>query len=332
MKQWIKLTATVALACTFSSAPLLVQAKGQPQVKISTSKRGSSLQGAIQIATQHHKTIHFKFCDITLRELPDYSTLSNGFVMDDAFNKLSPKEKGTVYNKWAYSPVGKKYLAAARALADNCRVVDIVPNSKGQFTIPNLKSGTCNLFIRYYASSKGVKIDKLIAQKSEKVSIPSSNARVTKTFILQQVIDHAVGEMAPNFAIKTIYGKKISLKDYRGKFVLIDFWAVWCAPCRAELPNVQAAYEQFGGKNFHVLGLSLDNDTQTPIKYVKKHKLTYTQGFLGPWKNDNVTKLYGIRGIPSIWLIGPNGKIVAKNLYGQKLHRAVKKALAQVKK
>lgn len=137
-----------------------------------------------------------------------------------------------------------------------------------------------------------------------------------------------VGQEAPGFEIKTTDDKTIKLADYRGKYVLLDFWATWCGPCTGETPNLKAVYEQFGKRDdFVMIGLSLDQEKEKPIAYAKEKGTHWVDGFLGDWGKDEVTKKYGVRGIPSIWLIGPDGKVVAKHLRGEAISEAIKKAL-----
>ena len=114
-------------------------------------------------------------------------------------------------------------------------------------------------------------------------------------------------------------GKPVSLKDFRGKYVLIDFWASWCGPCRMENPNVVEAYNKYSKKNFTVLGVSLDRERNAWLKAIKDDKLTWTQvSDLKFWDNA-VAKLYRISSIPQNILVDPNGKIIARNLRGEEL-------------
>ena len=137
-----------------------------------------------------------------------------------------------------------------------------------------------------------------------------------------------VGQEAPGFEIKTTDDQTIKLADYRGKYVLLDFWATWCGPCVAETPNLKAVFEKYGQReNFAMIGLSLDPEKEKPIAYAKEKGTKWIDGFLGDWGKDEVTKKYGVRGIPSIWLIGPDGKVVAKGLRGDGIMETVKKAI-----
>jgi peroxiredoxin len=131
----------------------------------------------------------------------------------------------------------------------------------------------------------------------------------------------AIGATAPEFAEADTAGKMVSLSSFRGKYVLIDFWASWCGPCRQENPNVVKAYNQYKTKNFTIVGVSLDrpNAKEAWLKAIHKDGLTWTQlSDLQFWKS-KTADLYGVRGIPQNFLLDPNGKIIGKNLRGDDL-------------
>ena len=140
-----------------------------------------------------------------------------------------------------------------------------------------------------------------------------------------------IGKFAMDFTQNDTLGIPVSLSQFRGKYVLVDFWASWCGPCRAENPNVVKVFNQFREKGFTVLGVSLDrpNAKDKWLKAIHDDGLAWTQvSDLKFWDNE-VAKLYGIRAIPQNFLIDPEGKIIAKNLRGPELEQFVAKTFGE---
>ena len=129
----------------------------------------------------------------------------------------------------------------------------------------------------------------------------------------------SIGNVAPDFTLPTPDGKNVSLSDYRGKIVLLDFWASWCMPCRAESVLVKEIYQKFHEKGLDVFSVSSDKDEQAWRKAIEDDGMVWNQGILRGKNKKHVYELYGIVGIPAIWVIDPDGKIIAKGLRGEKL-------------
>ena len=138
-----------------------------------------------------------------------------------------------------------------------------------------------------------------------------------------------IGKLAPDFSATDIDGNLISLKDYRGKVVLLDFWSTTCGPCIAEMPNVKKIYDAYKGVGFDVIGVSLDDDEAKLHEFLKECNLPWRQIFTGEGWETPIRKQYDVRGIPSPWLIDGEGKIISYQARGAALKKLVDEAIKE---
>ena len=151
-------------------------------------------------------------------------------------------------------------------------------------------------------------------------------------------VAYATGQKAPAFEVQTTDGKTVKFPgDFKGKVVLLDFWATWCGPCKAEMPNVSAAYQQYHSQGLEILGISLDreNAKEELAAFTKDHNVPWGQVYDGRFWRAALAVQYGVRSIPKALLVdGDSGIILAQGdeARGPKLAPAIKKALAAKKK
>jgi thiol-disulfide isomerase/thioredoxin len=208
---------------------------------------------------------------------------------------------------------------------------------------------------RYDAQPKGLEADlqvivQEIARPLIEASMVSNQRDKAKAFItrvkadladhpqsaqVSQFLDQVGGDLylpgagdEMKIAFTDLNGKEIDLEKMKDKVILVDFWATWCGPCIAEMPNVTAAYETYKDKGFEVVGISLDEDKAAVVKFIADNKMPWPQFVDGKgWENE-LAQRFGIRSIPATFLVGKGGRIVASNLRGPDLEAAIEKALA----
>ena len=218
------------------------------------------------------------------------------------------------------SLVGAAYAqvqAAAQGLKDITN--DYLANSKSPvlslYVISSYQNTVSNLGLKGFSKTE---ITELVTKTAEK--FPAHTA-------LQAVKKNLPSSKATDFTQPDVNGQPVSLSQFKGKYVLVDFWASWCQPCRKENPNIVKNYNQFKDKNFTILGVSLDQNKDAWLKAIQQDGLTWTHvSDLKFWSNE-AAALYGVQSIPYNVLVDPQGNIVAENLHGQELEQTLSKVL-----
>ncbi|MCB0379883.1 MAG: AhpC/TSA family protein [Flavobacteriales bacterium] len=242
--------------------------------------------------------------------LKSHEAIMNGIV--DRYYEA--EDKG---DEEAMKSIDTEYYAADSV--KNVYIEEFIAKNNSSVVAPYLS-------LRYLLSGYEIpQIESLVASFKDdaKKSIYTTNI----TDRLAVLKNSQVGSPAPEFSMNDADGNPIALSSFKGKYVLIDFWASWCGPCRAENPNVVAAYKKFNKKGFDIFGVSLDENKDKWLEAIKKDGLTWKHvSDLKGWSNA-AAKLYGVNSIPHSVLLDKEGVIIAKNLRGEDLHKKLEEVL-----
>jgi peroxiredoxin len=206
-------------------------------------------------------------------------------------------------------------------------------NIDGTFRIEGVAPGKHQLVLRVYDAPKdtGCLVNP-IATALLDVDVPGDLQQGEPLDIGNVVVALSAalkdGDPAPPFEAKTVDGKTARLADYRGKVVLVVFWATWCGPCVAELPTLKAIHAEFANDaRLVIVSLSLDKTIDPVRRMAKQKRLNWVQGHLGDWSETDAPSQYGVSYLPAVYLIGPNGKILAQKIRGPEIRKRIEEAM-----
>ncbi|QQE13735.1 TlpA family protein disulfide reductase [Planctomycetota bacterium] len=267
----------------------------------------------------------------------DYARMEMVVEEDDSFlpegwEEMDRYEQGEWLEEFGKTDEYVALIEKASEKAQAAKSYAFEVQERGNFVIRNVEPGEYRLLILYgkegVGEEAGYRIDTKVVVKDEGEKVVDVG-----NFVAMKVDRLEVGDDAPDFEVFELMDKEkvLRLHDYRGKWVLLDFWATWCSSCVVQTPFIKEAWERYGEQgNWEIVMLTLDRGREPAVEYVRKHGLDFDQGFLGPWDEEmDVMKAYGVQGIPTLILVSPEGKIVAKGFDRKEILEVVREHVAE---
>ena len=252
--------------------------------------------------------------------------------LPEKWASMSENDKRRWTDDWLNTKEGMAYQRAKDQ--QNLRMAMVKLEPDGSFRIDGVQSGPYELYVKCRGKSADGSRAKTIAEVVREFVVSGVPGVLNEKPVDQgalQLIPLGTaerGDMAPQFEVDTVNGQVLKLADCRGKYVLVHFWATWCGPCMIETPRLNAVSDAFGDdERVVMIGLSLDSDLDSWKRYVDRNKNHWIQAFLGGRNKSAVPNRYGLQGIPETFLVGPDGKILARGLRGEAIEKAVANAL-----
>ncbi|MRT94710.1 TlpA disulfide reductase family protein [Ancylomarina sp. 16SWW S1-10-2] len=248
-------------------------------------------------------------------KVKDGKLIGSGSTLNDEYHQLLSELNYEAYNKLKYNKN---------------------PNSEEKKTIDNYISKLWNLSKEY---PKSIPLTQLFYEKYwgadvktlDKI-INSFSEEIRESYYLKEMLIRkenmervAIGKQAPIFSLTSVNGEEIALDRYKGKYLLVDFWASWCGPCRAGIPNLKEIYKDYKSKGLEILSVSTDADEKAWLKAVDQEQMPWSQ----VRDTKSISNAYNITYIPMIFLIDPNGKIIDKGLHGEAIRNRVEELISK---
>ncbi|HEX5245004.1 MAG TPA: M56 family metallopeptidase [Tepidisphaeraceae bacterium] len=254
-----------------------------------------------------------------------------GRVLPADWKTLTDQQRFAWNEQWRKTP---EVVAYEKELAKR-KYYPVVVHPDGTFRVDDIVAGDYVLYIEPYVprGPNGWVNTRGVASASLEFTVPQmptgrSDEPLDIGAVLLKPKKALPASQAAPLTAKTVDGKPLSLAQFKGKYVLVDFWATWCAPCVAEMPYLKATYDAYSNDpRFAMISLSVDEKPEAPAQFAVNQGLKWTQGFLGDWSSNDIAAQWDVHAIPSVFLIGPDGKIIDRDLRGDAIKRRVGAAL-----
>lgn len=273
------------------------------------------------ITTLTHNANYFLDCRTKGGKQNELFNLYNaqGNELKDSIMNLA-KEEEKFHDTMSEADKNKEYKRRSKMMKDGYNRIEknFVIQYNDQVIAP---------FLLYWALLSDLTLEEMKTMRDQLDPKLNSHPYVKQLDDYIKLAEFGVGSVMPDFVLPDIQGNKVDIKSFRGKYVLVDFWASWCGPCRREMPNVVELYKACKGKHFEIIGISLDKDPSKWKDAIKSMNMSWPQLCdFKVWGTDPV-RLCNIRAVPSTVLLDPEGKVIAMDLRGEKLVEQVKNIL-----
>jgi len=300
--------------------PLVVK-PGQT-VRVSLGDTGRPLVGKVVLPPGVEREMHWEY------GLNYLVAMEDGIPVPDEIKDLGFDWRQGWNETWTATPEGRAYFETLRRYF-------VKLNPDGTFRVDGVPAGQYQLVIRAYDPPEGMGcLVNPIATAVVDVTVPPATTKeVSEPAELGAVVVKlcpviAEGNQAPLFEVEALDGGTIKLSDYRGKVVLLDFWATSCGPCVAAIPTLKSLFKEFGkNERFAMISLSLDTSIEDARQFVKEKGMGWIQGYLGDWSETDLPSQYSISYLPSMLIIGADGSIVADKVRGPDVREKLREAL-----
>lgn len=285
-----------------------------------------------EIATHGGDVIYFNFANETLNIASKDSLANAQMTGSKTYDEYSAYVKAVGPMPWDIDHISNAEIAAAPELANDTAFTNQVTRHHfkmiADFQAKNLEFAKTHpdsyfapvALFGTAANDKTVTIAEEVFKTFSPAIQATDNGKTIKGFI-EAHYRLKIGAAAPVFTQVNTAGKAVSLTSYKGKIVLIDFWASWCSPCRQEIPNLLSQYKMYKDKGFEILSVSLDSSRDKWLKAIQQEGMAWAQVSDLNGGNNSVARLYGVSGIPATFLVDRDGKLISTNLRGEDLNK-----------
>lgn len=261
------------------------------------------------------------------KEVETVKTEINGSIEQDIFKTMMDAQRNEMLIMLGFSFMGKE-AQANPGMQDTLIQMYTAVKAKTVHTIDSLVTNYPDSYAvaliinNFVAKQRGLaEVEKMYEGLTPRIKNAYLGRKLKTT--IENMKKIAIGSVAPDFTLQAPDGKEVSLSDYRGKNILLDFWASWCGPCLREVPNVKKVYDEYHPQGFEILSVSLDDKKDNWVNAIAKHDLNWGHvSSLKGWQCP-VVKQYSISGVPAMFLIDKEGKIIATGLRGEELAQKV---------